>query len=35
MEGGALTDIIENNTLGEDQISGICLKVDFFFRLSL
>ena len=27
MEGGALTDIIENNTLDEDQISGICLEV--------
>jgi len=26
MEGGALTDIIENNTLDEDQISGICLE---------
>lgn len=27
MEGGALTDIIENNTLEEDQISSICLEV--------
>jgi serine/threonine-protein kinase CLA4 len=27
MEGGALTDIIENNTLEEDQISCICLEV--------
>jgi protein-serine/threonine kinase len=27
MEGGALTDIIENNTLVEDQISSICLEV--------
>ena len=27
MEGGALTDIIENNTLEEDQISGISLEV--------
>ncbi|RXW16802.1 hypothetical protein EST38_g9051 [Candolleomyces aberdarensis] len=26
MEGGALTDIIENNTLVEDQISSICLE---------
>lgn len=31
MEGGALTDIIENNTLDEDQISGICLEVSIFF----
>ena len=30
MEGGALTDIIENNTLEEDQISSICLEVSFF-----
>jgi len=27
MEGGALTDIIENNTLEEDQISAICNEV--------
>jgi serine/threonine protein kinase len=27
MEGGALTDIIENNQLEEDQISSICLEV--------
>lgn len=27
MEGGALTDIIENNTLEEDQISGISFEV--------
>lgn len=27
MEGGALTDIIENNTLEEDQISSICYEV--------
>ena len=27
MEGGALTDIIENNALEEDQISSICLEV--------
>ncbi|KAF8596937.1 Pkinase-domain-containing protein [Ceratobasidium sp. AG-I] len=26
MEGGALTDVIENNTLAEDQISSICLE---------
>ena len=30
MEGGALTDIIENNSLDEDQISGICLEVSIF-----
>ena len=28
MEGGALTDIIENNTLEEEQISSICLEVN-------
>lgn len=27
MEGGALTDVIENNSLEEDQISSICLEV--------
>lgn len=27
MEGGALTDVIENNKLAEDQISSICLEV--------
>ena len=27
MEGGALTDVIENNTLEEDQISSICFEV--------
>lgn len=27
MEGGALTDVIENNKLAEDQISAICLEV--------
>lgn len=27
MEGGALTDVIENNHLEEDQISRICLEV--------
>ncbi|KAL7412124.1 kinase-like domain-containing protein [Mrakia frigida] len=26
MEGGALTDVIENNKLEEDQIAGICLE---------
>jgi serine/threonine-protein kinase CLA4 len=30
MEGGALTDIIENNRLEEDQISSICLEVSFY-----
>jgi hypothetical protein len=29
MEGGALTDIIENNTLEEDQIASISLEVRF------
>lgn len=28
MEGGALTDVIENNKLTEDQIAAICLEVD-------
>jgi protein-serine/threonine kinase len=27
MEGGALTDVIENNKLEEDQIAAICLEV--------
>jgi serine/threonine protein kinase len=27
MEGGALTDIIDNNSLEEDQISSICFEV--------
>ncbi|KAG5459706.1 MAG: LOW QUALITY PROTEIN: Pkinase-domain-containing protein [Olpidium bornovanus] len=27
MEGGALTDVIDNNTLAEDQISAICLEL--------
>lgn len=31
MEGGALTDIIENNTLEEDQISSICFEVGVWF----
>jgi protein-serine/threonine kinase len=34
MEGGALTDIIENNTMEEDQISGISLEVRVFFYLA-
>jgi protein-serine/threonine kinase len=29
MEGGALTDIIENNQLEEDQISSISLEVGY------
>lgn len=29
MEGGALTDVIENNTLEEDQISSISLEVSW------
>ena len=32
MEGGALTDIIENNTLEEDQISSICYEVSDISR---
>jgi len=32
MEGGALTDIIENNTLEEDQISSISLEVRCIFK---
>lgn len=27
MEGGALTDVIENNKLSEEQIASICLEV--------
>lgn len=27
MEGGALTDVIENNKLSEEQIAAICLEV--------
>ena len=34
MEGGALTDIIENNALEEDQISSISLEVCLHFNLS-
>lgn len=30
MEGGALTDVIENNQLEEDQISSICNEVSRF-----
>lgn len=33
MEGGALTDIIENNTLEEDQISSICFEVCSYYSL--
>jgi serine/threonine-protein kinase CLA4 len=34
MEGGALTDIIDNNpSIGEDQISTVCLEVSTCFRL--
>jgi serine/threonine-protein kinase CLA4 len=32
MEGGALTDIIENNTMEEDQIASISYEVRGFFR---
>jgi serine/threonine protein kinase len=32
MEGGALTDVIENNTLEEDQIASICLEVHRTYR---
>ncbi|KAG5638841.1 hypothetical protein H0H81_009612 [Sphagnurus paluster] len=36
MEGGALTDVIENNTLEEDQISSICFEApDFGFCAKL
>lgn len=35
MEGGALTDIIENNTLEEDQISSICLEVGQILATSI
>jgi serine/threonine protein kinase len=31
MEGGALTDVIENNKLGESQIAAICLEVSSAF----
>lgn len=34
MEGGALTDIIENNTLEEDQISSISFEVSRFTLFS-
>ena len=33
MEGGALTDVIENNKLGESQIAAICLEVSVFTSL--
>jgi len=29
MEGGALTDVIDNNSLEEDQIAAICHEVTF------
>ena len=35
MEGGALTDIIENNTLEEDQIASICLEVRHLHTMDL
>lgn len=31
MEGGALTDVIDNNTLEEEQISAICFEVRLLF----
>jgi protein-serine/threonine kinase len=31
MEGGALTDVIDNNSLEEDQIATICFEVCFSF----
>ena len=34
MEGGALTDIIENNTMEENQISSICFEVRLLCLLS-
>ena len=34
MEGGALTDVIENNKLEEPQISAICMEVCSFFMPS-
>jgi len=33
MEGGALTDVIENNTLEEEQISSISLEVRLFIHI--
>jgi serine/threonine-protein kinase CLA4 len=35
MEGGALTDVIDNNTLEEDQIAAICFEVILFLILIL
>jgi serine/threonine protein kinase len=37
MEGGALTDVIDNNTMTEQQIATVCYEVSrrfylFFFR---
>ena len=34
MEGGALTDVIDNNTLEEDQIAAICFEVNFIFNIN-
>lgn len=34
MEGGALTDVIDNNTLEEDQIAAICFEVSNLRRRS-
>jgi protein-serine/threonine kinase len=31
MEGGALTDVIDNNSMTEQQIATVCLEVRFFF----
>lgn len=33
MEGGALTDVIENNTMTEHQIATVCLEVSQSFPL--
>lgn len=35
MEGGALTDIIENNTLEEDQIANISMEVCIWLAFCL
>jgi protein-serine/threonine kinase len=32
MEGGALTDVIENNTMTEQQIATVCYQVMFFSK---
>ena len=34
MEGGALTDVIENNQLDEDQIASVSLEVRLYGRAS-